>query len=61
MRAQIEQQFHCRIIQWAEPQDDSGALAFSALASGTFILADSLPLLIEALQALTHQPLRLAA
>lgn len=48
MQHQLETQFNCRIIQWAEPNDDG--LEFSAFVPGEgLIVADSAALLILAL------------
>lgn len=51
MQHDLEAQFNCRIIQWAEPNDDG--LEFSAFQPGHgLIVADSAELLILALMPL---------
>lgn len=59
MRDMIEQQFHCKVVQWAEPTDD-GAI-FSAVKDGRWLMAESLALLISALQDADPRPLMLLA
>lgn len=61
MRALIEAQFDCTILVWDEPTDDLGNTQFRAYKAGRLIVADSLALLISALQDEDHIPLRLAA
>lgn len=57
MRDLLETQFHCTILSWAEPTDD-GHL-FSAIIDGVMVQAESVALLVSALQDRTHQPIRL--
>lgn len=61
MRTALEVQFSCTIRQWNEPVDDLGGTLFSAVHGGELILADSLALLISALQEREPLPLLLAA
>ncbi len=61
MRDLLEAQFSCSIRAWNEPVDDMGSVLFSALIDGELVLADSLALLISALQERAHYPLLLAA
>lgn len=61
MKDFIETQYAARVIQWNEPTDDGEGVIFSALYAGRFIQADSLALLLSALQDESHQPLMLAA
>lgn len=60
-REAIEAQFACRILDWNLPEDDLGAVRFSAYAGGELVVADSLALLIEALEEREPHPLLLAA
>lgn len=61
MRDLIETQFDCEILAWDEPKDDLGWREFRALKAGRLIVADSLALLISALQDEEHIPLMLLA
>ncbi len=55
----ITRQYAAEVLRWAEPTED-GEL-YEVLAFGRVIRADSLALLLSALQDFTRQPLRLAA
>lgn len=55
----LETQYHCKIVQWNEPTDD-GAI-FSAVKDGRWLMAESLALLISALQDADPRPLMLLA
>jgi len=57
----IEHQFNCSIRQWGEPTDDMGGEAWSAVQHGRLICAESLALLISALQDHTPRPVWLLA
>ena len=59
MRDLLEHQFDCTILQWAE-ESDHGQI-FSAVQDGVLLVAESLALLISALQDRTHQPVMLMA
>lgn len=59
MRELLESQFACRIIQWNE-ESDHGPL-FSAIIGGVWVQAESVALLVSALQDILHQPLLMAA
>ena len=61
MREWIERTFSAQVITWAEWDDDGER--YEVLANGRLIVADSLGLLIEALNAqrAAWPPLRLAA
>jgi hypothetical protein len=61
MRTAIEAQFSCSILDWNLPEDDFGAVRFSAYVGGELLVADSLALLISALQEREPYPLLLAA
>lgn len=60
VRELLETQFNCRIVQWGEGTDEDMEL-FSAIQHGRWVRADSLALLISALQDATHRPVVLAA
>ncbi len=57
MRDLLEHQFDCEIVQWDEPTDCGPV--FSAVQNGVWLQAESLALLISALQDRLHQPLLL--
>jgi hypothetical protein len=59
MRALLEEQFNCKIVQWGE-ESDHGQL-FSAILDGVWIQAESLALLISGLQDRTRLPVLLMA
>lgn len=51
MRDLIEQQFSCRIVQWDEPAGAMDGATFSAITrEGALVCAESVALLISALQ-----------
>jgi hypothetical protein len=58
MRTLIERQYDCEIRQWGEY--DGETCVFSAVQRGHLIVAESLALLLSALQELDHFPLILA-
>lgn len=58
MRSFLEAQYGARVLRWDEPEDDR--TVFEALHEGALIRADSLALLLSALQARTKAPLVLA-
>lgn len=59
MKELIEEQFNCQVVQWNE-ESDHGPL-FSAILDGVWIQAESVALLISALQDRTHLPVLLMA
>lgn len=61
VRDLIESQFSARILQWNEPEDDLGGVVFSAIQRGRLIVAESVALLISALQDEERRPLILMA
>lgn len=61
MREFLESQFGARIVQWAEPTDDFGGQTFSAVCAGRLIVAESLALLVSALQDRARSPIILLA
>ena len=61
MRDLIEAQYQCEVRQWGEPQDDLDTALYSAVQSGRLIVAESLALLISALQERIQRPLLLCA
>lgn len=61
MKTFIESQYRVEFIEWATPTDDGEGVRFVALVAGRLIVAESLALMLSALQERTHTPLRLAA
>lgn len=61
MRDFIETQLDARVVQWAEPEDDLGGVIFSAIQRGRLIVAESVALLVSALQETERRPLILLA
>lgn len=61
MRQHLETQFSCRIVSWSEPADDLGGVIFSAFHRGRLVVAESLALLISALQDEDARPVWLLA
>jgi len=61
MRTAIEEQFDCTISAWNEPSDDLGGVQFRPIIAGRLVIADTLALLISALQEADHRPLMLMA
>lgn len=59
MRALIESQFNCQVLQWAEASDDGQI--FSAVRDGVLLVAESVALLVSALQDHSRRPLLLMA
>lgn len=58
MRDLLETQFNCTITQWMEPTDEDHE-SYSAVQNGRVLRADSLALLISALQERAARPLML--
>lgn len=58
MREFIETQYGVSVLRWAEPTED-GEL-YEVVHEGRVVRADSLALLLSAVQDHSHQPLRLA-
>jgi len=62
MRTLIEREYSCRIVQWNEPCGAGDGAVYSAYtSSGAYICAESLALLISALQDAEHSPCALLA
>ncbi len=61
MKDMIERQYDAQVMQWGEPEDDLGGVIYSAYQRGRLIVAESLALLISALQERDQRPLLLAA
>lgn len=61
MRDLIEAQYSARVIQWNEPNGDLDGVTYSAIVAGRYIVAESLALLISALQDEARSPLLLMA
>ena len=61
MRAYLEAQYNANIVRWNEPTDDGEAVEFAAYCGGRLIVAESLALLLSALQERTQTPLLLLA
>lgn len=61
MRDLIESQYSAKIVQWNEPEDDLGGVIFSAIQRGRLIVAESVALLVSALQDTERRPLILLA
>lgn len=61
MRDSIERQYECRVLQWDEPIGAMDGSVFSAYQRGRLVVAESLALLISALQENEPRPLLLMA